>query len=49
MENNQLHDACGGCLKETPLILSRNRYEDAFVRKVLKYESEGLRGDGNTC
>lgn len=39
----------GGRLKETPLILSRNRYEDVFARKVLEYEREGLHGDGNTC
>lgn len=36
MENNQLHYACGGHLKEIPLILSRNRYEDVFARKVLR-------------
>lgn len=34
MENKQLHDALGGGrLKETPLILSRNRYEDVFARR----------------
>lgn len=49
MENNQIHDACRGRLKETPLILSRNRYGDVFARKVLEYERKSLHGDGNTC
>lgn len=49
MENNLLYDACGGCQKETPLILSRNRYGDVFTRKVSKYERQGLHGDGNMC
>lgn len=47
MENNQLHDACGGRQKETPLILSRNRYGDVFAREVSMYERQGLHGDGN--
>lgn len=49
MENNQLHDACGGRQKETPLILSRNRYGDVLTRKVSEYERQGLHGDGNMC
>jgi len=49
MENNQLHDACRGRQKETHLILSRNRYEDVFARKVFEYERKGLHGDGNKC
>lgn len=49
MENNQLHDARGGCQKETPLILSRNRYGDVSTRKVSECESQGLHGDGNIC
>lgn len=49
MEDNQLHDACGGRQKETPLILPRNRYGDVFTRKVSEYERQGLHGDGNRC
>lgn len=47
MENNLLYEACGGRQKETPLILSRNRYGDVFTRKVSEYERQGLHGDGN--
>lgn len=49
MENNQLHGACGGRQKETPLILPRNRYGDVFTRKVSECERQGLHGDGNMC